>query len=441
MLKKIITYVIFLIFLFSCDAQIAKSQFENGQYRESVKTTVKIAGSGKYTSLKENEKLELINRIRHIDNYYSNLEDSSNIQDIYDAFAIGYMINSKIEGLSPQLNYLSDRRVDNLSIRLERIVKNILNSSYTNRDLNTISNIRVDMKEIGLLNSKYQRTYRNISQKLADTYYSLANNANYDETELEYLKLAYKAFSDFDDNYRNIKSRYLKLEKEIDIRKATDFTNSGKRNYYIGNYEEALDQFEKAKEIYGKYSEYSFEIRDINEYINNIKVKMNEKTAQEYYEKGLYLKSRKDYLNAAKAFYNAHKLIPNYKGSYKLAKECEELNKSTRKYKYYLNTNSDNRSSFIKNELARYGYESSSYYTKDFTINYRENVEYEAKLNGEILRVKIEFYSNDLNFYGTRTIEKVDHTFNPTSKANMLRKYNREINEEISELIRKFSNR
>lgn len=49
MLKKILFYISLLLFFISCDAQIARNQFERGEYRESIKTTLKIAGDNKYT--------------------------------------------------------------------------------------------------------------------------------------------------------------------------------------------------------------------------------------------------------------------------------------------------------------------------------------------------------------------------------------------------------
>lgn len=323
MLKKILIYIAFLIFVISCDAQIARNQFENGEYRQSVKTTLRIAAYGKYNSLNKNEKEELINRVKIIDRYYMQLNNSSNIQDIYDAFAIGYMINSKLNNLSPYVNYLTINNTDRLANKLEEKINETLHYSSTEYDLKCILNIQKDMNELRLINSKYKSLYKTISKNLADIYYILANNTKNEEDELKYLKITYTTYKDFDSNYKQSKTRYLILEKSIDIKNAKLLTNDAKNEYYFENYNKALEKFNKALKLYEKYSDYSFEARDVKEYIENISRKIKEKEAQKYFNLGLYYRSKRDYINASKAFYKAHNIISDYKSSYKLAKECE----------------------------------------------------------------------------------------------------------------------
>lgn len=436
MLKKIITYVVFLFFLFSCDAQIAKNQFERGEYRQSVRTTLRIAENGKYSKLKESEKLELIDRIKTIDNYYMNKIDSSNLNDIYDAFAIGYMVNTKISSLSPYLNYLTIRRTNELAYKLENIIDRALDYRYNENDLNRISDIRNDMKELDLLHSNYQNLYKKISKKLADTYYTLANNARYEETELKYLKQAYTSFSDFDSDYRQTKTRYMQLEKKIDIRNAKSLTESAKSDYYFSNYESALEKFEKASNLYEKYSDYSFERRDVQEYIDNIQRKIKEQKAQKYFEEGLYYRSIGDYRKAANAFYNAHDIIPDYRSSYRLAKECEQRSKYQKKtYRLYT---ASTRANFVERELARHGFDKNSY-NPDFTLDYTEEVRYYNEgYYGERLIVVCKLYSKDLNFSASRTIEKTNKSYKQYGKEELLRRYNKEINDEVAEMINSF---
>lgn len=438
MLKKIVTYLLFILFLISCDAVTARNQFERGEYRESVKTTLRITENGKYSNLKQEEKLELINRIKTIDNYYMNKINSGDIKEVYDAFAIGYMVNTKMSNLSPYLNYLTSRKTSELSYRLENIVDRRLSYSYNENDLSEIYDIRQDMKEIGILNSNYQSVYRKISKKLADTYYKLANNASNEENELKYLKLAYSSFSDFDSDYRQTKTRYRQLEKKIDIRNAKSLTDEAKSDYYFGNYDNALEKFEKAYDLFDKYSDYSFEKRDVKEYIDNIKVKVKEQKAQKYFEEGLYYRSIGDYRNAAIAFYNAHNIIPNYRGSYNLAKECEQKSKYQKKT-YRLYTNST-RANFVEKELYRYGFDKNSY-NPYFTLDYTEDVRYTSNYNSETIRVVCRIYSRELNFSASRTIEKTNFSYRQLGKEEMLRIYNGEINNEVSEMIRSLSRR
>lgn len=55
-MKKYLFYLITFLFLISCDASIARNQFEKGEYLQSVKTTVKYVGKGKFAKLKEKRK-------------------------------------------------------------------------------------------------------------------------------------------------------------------------------------------------------------------------------------------------------------------------------------------------------------------------------------------------------------------------------------------------
>lgn len=56
MIKKIILTLTTFILLVSCSSAIAKSQYERGEYRSSIKTTLSYANSKTFDNLDTSEK-------------------------------------------------------------------------------------------------------------------------------------------------------------------------------------------------------------------------------------------------------------------------------------------------------------------------------------------------------------------------------------------------
>ena len=323
MLKKILFYISLLLFFISCDAQIARNQFERGEYRESIKTTLKIAGDNKYTGLSLKEKEEILKRFNTIDSYYKSLENTNNVQIKYDAFAVGYMVNRYMPEVLTRDNYLTRYTTNRLASSLEySIARNI--NMYSKGELDTLANIQKDMRDINIYSSEYSGMYKDVSRMLADKFFSLYKASPYEDEQLKYLKLTYTTYQDFDSNYLGSKSKYYALVKTIDIRNANEYLNDAKREYNFADYERAIDKFDKAYEIFNKYSDYRYILSDIDVYREACRNRIKQIKAQEYYERGLYYQSRGDYKRAAEAFYNAHRLVDNYKGSYRLYKENKE---------------------------------------------------------------------------------------------------------------------
>ena len=106
MFKKIVFYFSMLLLLFSCAGQIAKSQFERGEYRESVKTSLSLLENGKYSNLKLEEKQEILNRMKIIDNFYANagvnlgFNKSSSNSKSHNEFGVVTTIKGKDENSS-----------------------------------------------------------------------------------------------------------------------------------------------------------------------------------------------------------------------------------------------------------------------------------------------------------------------------------------------------
>ena len=159
MLKKILFYISLLLFFISCDAQIARNQFERGEYRESIKTTLKIAGDNKYTGLSLKEKEEILKRFNTIDSYYKSLENTNNVQIKYDAFAVGYMVNRYMPEVLTRDNYLTRYTTNRLASNLEYSVARNINM-YSKGELETLANIQKDMRDINIYSSEYSGMYK-----------------------------------------------------------------------------------------------------------------------------------------------------------------------------------------------------------------------------------------------------------------------------------------
>lgn len=414
MFKKIVFYFSMLLLLFSCAGQIAKSQFERGEYRESVKTSLSLLENGKYSNLKLEEKQEILNRMKIIDNFYANAENNPNISTMYDAFAIGYMINTKVPELSQQMVNLNKNTVDRLANTLEYKITSNLANGYEKNEVDSMEAIRCDMKEIRIPYSKYANMYKNISKAIADKYYKLAENTTSIQKAIDYYKSCYIAYSDFYSDYRGAKTKYKELQRELDIQMANKLYEVAKSYYSMNDYNTALMKFKEARALYNKYYEYNSRIRDIDVYIENLNNRIKENKAEEYFQKACIYQAKGDYMMAAKYFYEAHNMINNYKGSYDLAKRMENnlnyYNYKSKTYKLYAEKFS--RESLIERLLFSKGYTRTEY-NPSYDLTYKEeysyyNDNYSGKemlevrfflFNGNsIISDKVVRYSNDYGY-------------------------------------------
>lgn len=376
-MKKFIYYLTLIILLISCDAQIAKSQFERGEYKNSVRTMVGYISNGRFQKLKETEKVEIVNRTVIIDNYYNmtinNNDSVENIRNIYDAVSISYMLNT-IPELRERINYLTIDRANYLLKELEyKIDRRLSTTSITKNDLEKIEAILQDMRNYRTIN--YGLTYKSIAKSVADAYYTLYDREINLENKLKYIEKVNNIYEEFDNNYRSSKTIYIRLKKQIDIEKANNSLSKGKDLYFVGKYYEAIKELEKSVILYSQYSEYSSTVRDAKVYIENANTRLKEQNAEKYYRLGNESVAKKDYKRAVQYYYEAHKNINNYKGSYNLAKEYEK--KSNEKLTYKVSSNNRVRKNIIERTLNNNGFTYSN--TANLYIDYFEEVYYKIE--------------------------------------------------------------
>lgn len=472
-MRKILFYLSMIFFLFSCDAQVAKSQFEKGQYVESVRTTLSYIGGNKINKLSEKDKADIISRVVYMDNYYKNnvreSVDAYDTKNMYDVFAINTMLNN-IPELKKYTSYINDSRADLYMSKIEKNIVNSVNNS-NKKELEIYTDIQKDMRKLNLLNSKYLSSYQKISKVLADKYIDLTYLNYKDEQKLELYKNAYMAYSDFDSNYRGTKTEYDRLYKKLDIQKAFNYFERGKSEYFDGDYDDAMEEFEDAYKIFSKYSDYYKEQREAKDYFERSKQKYNEKKAQKYYEQGLEYAQRGYYKEAVENFYKSSEYIYNYKNSLQLIKTYERFiplkGGYEQKKNLTYNLNNSKRKNVISNVLDNAGLRYSSYnadlniyYTEDVKYDRKVEVEKEQKYNGVVIEKEITeiviitpylsagTYNYKLDeiiltneyeeeeFVGA--FGKVNRKGSLLGKDEIIRRNENKINREVEKLIRDF---
>ena len=445
-MKKFIYSIIMMLFFISCDIQTAKNQFDKGDYRGSVKTTVKYISNGKYAKLKPDQKEELLSRVRIIDNYYkntiSNSNDIINIQHIYDGFAINYMLNSVPE-LGNELIYLNNNNADNLMYELNKKIESVLKENISLDNVERIKNIFYDMKSLNILNSKYLNVYKNISKNLADTYYMLYQNEINKEIKLKYITFVSNIYADFDNNYKNSRIISNALEKEINIEKGKKSFELGKNFYFYGKYKEAIEEFKKAVFYLQNYSEYYNMVNDAKVYLENATSKLNEIYAEKYYTLANESVAKGDYEVAEYYYAEANKYIPNYKGSYNLSKQYE--NKQLNKIRYSLYANNETRFNFIKQTLDKNNFEYNPY-NANIYIEYYEDISYTTQqissgVVKEVLTVRPVLSYGGYKYRGKDLVYVNEYNLflaNDLGKEKMLKLNERNINRSIENIIYDF---
>lgn len=273
MIRKLIVLVSSVLLILSCSSTIAKSQFERGDYKNSVRTTLSYAGGKEFYKLKQEEKQELINRFSIIDNHYRTAytnNEIANLNKMYDIFIINQMLNNEIY-IKQYFPFITSQNMSYYIYEIEQLSMNLIK-----RDAYSIENvlsIKKDMEKNNILNSIYSGEYIRISKALADEYLLKFKYANL-ENGYQYIKKAYSSVYDFEPNYRNIYTLYKETEKKIELEYAKKYISDGKQHYFDKQYDEAIDQFEKAKEILSKYyPSYDYNIKDVQEYIDRAKEK------------------------------------------------------------------------------------------------------------------------------------------------------------------------
>lgn len=445
-MKKFIYSIIMMLFFISCDIQTAKNQFDKGDYRGSVKTTVKYISNGKYAKLKPDQKEELLSRVRIIDNYYkntiSNSNDIINIQHIYDGFAINYMLNSVPE-LGNELIYLNNNNADNLMYELNKKIESVLKENISLDNVERIKNIFYDMKSLNILNSKYLNIYKNISKNLADTYYMLYQNEINKEIKLKYITFVSNIYADFDNNYKNSRIISNALEKEINIEKGKKSFELGKNFYFYGKYKEAIEEFKKTVFYLQNYSEYYNMVNDAKVYLENATSKLNEIYAEKYYTLANESVAKGDYEVAEYYYAEANKYIPNYKGSYNLSKQYE--NKQLNKIRYSLYANNETRFNFIKQTLDKNNFEYNPY-NANIYLEYYEDISYTTQQMSsgvvrEVLTVRPVLSYGGYKYRGKDLVYVNEYNLflaNDLGKEKMLKLNERNINRSIENIIYDF---
>lgn len=445
-MKKFIYSIIMMLFFISCDIQTAKNQFDKGDYRGSVKTTVKYISNGKYAKLKPDQKEELLSRVRIIDNYYkntiSNSNDIINIQHIYDGFAINYMLNSVPE-LGNELIYLNNNNADNLMYELNKKIESVLKENISLDNVERIKNIFYDMKSLNILNSKYLNIYKNISKNLADTYYMLYQNEINKEIKLKYITFVSNIYADFDNNYKNSRIISNALEKEINIEKGKKSFELGKNFYFYGKYKEAIEEFKKTVFYLQNYSEYYNMVNDAKVYLENATSKLNQIYAEKYYTLANESVAKGDYEVAEYYYAEANKYIPNYKGSYNLSKQYE--NKQLNKIRYSLYANNETRFNFIKQTLDKNNFEYNPY-NANIYLEYYEDISYtnqqmSSGVVREVLTVRPVLSYGGYKYRGKDLVYVNEYNLflaNDLGKEKMLKLNERNINRSIENIIYDF---
>lgn len=189
---------------------------------------------------------------------------------------------------------------------------------------------------------------------------------------LENIKKAYICVSDFDPNYRNVYKKYKDLEKELDLIDANRLLDNAKRLYFQEEYEKAISKLNESKELFLKhYSEYDYIIREINEYLESSKRKINEYKAMQYYNLGLNELDKRNYSQAVKYFILADQEVSGYKKSKEyIRKYGKYLNK-----KYYSIDSNSKYKNIIEDVLDDRGLDKSNS-NYDYYIFYDEYYEY-----------------------------------------------------------------
>ena len=420
-MKKYLFYLITLIFVVSCDAYVARNQFEKGEYLQSVKTTVKYVGKGQFNNLKEKEKLELISRIKFIDDYYKlNIENESETNNIvsnkrlYESFHIQYLLKDLPE-LQSELVFLTQQKSEYLLQQLVENQRRTLNNFDIRNSFEIISilksyrSIKGLMDEIKLHTTKYEGYYKLYVKNIADGYLLLSQKYDFmDEKHLDALREASSVFSYYDKDYKGSRTRYEQVKKAIEIRKADDSFEIGKKELFFENYDTAIEKLSYSYEIYNKYSiNKSYEVR---RYLDKAKEKQKEQKAEEFYNKALKDVARNDYKNASKNFYASSKIIYNYKDSFVLAKKYEQyingLHNKEDDINIFITDNSfkvisnSRRENLVINILANMGFNYDTIKPK-YIIYLDEMTEY----NKTVSTKKEQKYVDD--WYGRHFYEKI----------------------------------
>lgn len=371
MIKKIILTLTTFILLVSCSSAIAKSQYERGEYRSSIKTTLSYANSKTFDNLDTSEKNQLINRFTTIDNYYKNKEiryDITSLKTLYDIFSIQYMLRNENK-IIKYFPYISSQNLNHNLNRISNMIDSLI--YYDKYNLETIYLIQRDMRKNNLLNSEFSNEYKKISKQIADVYISKYQMSD-KRDGLEYIKKAYICVSDFDPNYRNVHRKYKDLEKELDLIDANRLLDNAKRLYFQEEYEKAISKLNESKELFLKhYSEYDYIIREINEYLESSKRKINEYKAMQYYNLGLNELDKRNYSQAVKYFILSDQEVSGYKKSKEyIRKYGKYLNK-----KYYSIDSNSKYKNIIEDVLDDRGLDKSNS-NYDYYIFYDEYYEY-----------------------------------------------------------------
>lgn len=427
-MKKYLFYLITFLFLISCDASIARNQFEKGEYLQSVKTTVKYVGKGKFAKLKEKEKAEILSRVKFIDDFYrTNIENENNANNnasnkiLYDAFHIQYLLKD-IPELRSELIFLTQQKAENLLEKLVENQRNMLDTFDSRSSFEIISILKSYratknlMDELKLHTTKYEGYYKVYVKNIADGYLALSKKYDFmDEKYLDALREASTVFSFYDKDYKGSRTRYEQVKKAIEVRKADEAFEIGKKELFFENYDIAIEKLSYSYEIYNKYSiNKAYEVR---RYLDKAKEKQKEQKAEEFYTQALRDVTRNDYKNAVKNFYAASKIIYNYKDSYTLAKKYEQYIKGGHNKEDDINIfitdksfkviSNSRRENFVVNILENMGFQYDTMKPK-YVLYLDESTEY----NKSISTKKEQKYVDD--WYGRHFYEKITDTIKET---------------------------
>lgn len=402
-MKKTILSFLLMIFMISCEAQIALNQFNNGDYVSSVKTTVSYLGVDKFNGLKEDERSEILSRLNYIDNYYSNIiNDSStpeNINNMVDAISIVYYIE-KSPQLKQYVNYLVKGTADVLIDRLNNAYQEAYSNSYDKKyTINKLYEAQMKLKNLGLIRSEYAYKYQVLAKNLANIIFYYQGQLSDLRLRMDYLKKVINVYGEYDPNYLDAKNIYIKIEKQLNVSEADKLFNNAQDALFRENFDSAISNFEKAYNIYSRYSDLYNKQQNAKYYLDMAKTKQKEKKAEELYQSALKNIIYADIQTALKQLKEVDKIIPNYKDVRLLLSKYANYDQNNNNINYndnynynnwqnnnytnnYNNTfsiitnNSSKRINDLISKFREAGYVYSNYGSSRYNISYSENVEY-----------------------------------------------------------------
>ncbi|ACZ01405.1 hypothetical protein [Streptobacillus moniliformis] len=325
-LKNLLAGIAVSIFITSCSALTAKQLYEKGDYIGALETTVKELNSAK-SEIPLTIANEISSRIRETENrYMSIISNTSDLRTKANTYFELWQMGNIIEK-NPILEKYTDFRTRhdnyrNLNLAIE-LIKRYAEEDLNSR-INSLGEFITKLRKADVKNSQYSTIFESFARSTADIYINSAESleriGKYKEAKEMYYK-GYEAYRDFNNNYRDSQKRYTELTKIIDLADAEKYFQSAISLYSSGRFSEAKVRFEKARDIYHRYS-MNRNVDQIDSYLKDIKRRIELNEANKYFDEAKRYYNSGHFDRAKSRFLEAKKIYDYYK-NYTLSREID----------------------------------------------------------------------------------------------------------------------